>query len=69
MPFEETTQAPRNPNEFLVGHSRQYDDIADAIDSRRPPTVDVSEALLSLALVKAIYRSSELHAPVLIADV
>ena len=44
-------------------------DIAGAIDSGRPPAVDVNEALLSLALVKAIYRSSELHAPVLIDDI
>jgi predicted dehydrogenase len=69
VPFEETTQAPRNPNEFLIGHSRQYDDIANAIDSGRTPAVDVNEALLSLALVKAIYRSSEIHAPVLIDDI
>lgn len=69
VPFAETSAAPRRPDEFLIGHSRQYDDIADAIDLGRKPAVDVNEALLSLELVEAIYRSSELHAPVLIADI
>jgi predicted dehydrogenase len=69
VPFAETSAAPTRTEDFLLGHSRQYDDIADAIESNRSPLVDVNEALLSLALVEAIYRSARSHAPVLVDDV
>lgn len=69
VPFAETSAAPRREEDFLLGHSRQYDDIVNAIDTGRPPIVDVNEALLSLALVEAIYRSARNGAPVLVDDV
>ena len=69
VPFEETAAAPRRDEDFLLGHSRQYDDIAEAIDTGRPPLVDVNEALLSLALVQSIYQSARSKTPVLIDDV
>ncbi len=60
VPIEETTQVPRPPQDGLTGHTRQYDDIVAAIDAGRAPTVDVNEALLSLALVESIYHSARL---------
>lgn len=69
VPFEETSAAQRREEDFLLGHSRQYDDIAEAIQSGLPPLVDVNEALLSLALVESIYRSARSKAPVLVEDV
>jgi predicted dehydrogenase len=60
VPIEETTRVPRPLQDGLTGHTRQYDDVAAAIDAGRAPTVDVNEALLSLALVESIYRSSRL---------
>lgn len=69
VPVAETSAAPRRDEDFLLGHSRQYDDIANAIDTGRRPVVDVNEALLSLALVESIYRSARSKAPVLVDDV
>jgi predicted dehydrogenase len=69
VPFSETAAAPARSEDFLLGHSRQYDDIADAIETNRQPLVDVNEALLSLALVEAIYRSARGHAPALVDDI
>jgi predicted dehydrogenase len=69
VPFAETSAAPTRAEDFLLGHSRQYDDIAAAIETGRAPLVDVNEALLSLALVEAIYRSARSGAPVLVDDV
>lgn len=66
---EETTAVPRPEDAFLVGHRRQYDSIAASIDSGTPQSVDVGEALLSLALVRAIYLSSTLGERILFDDV
>lgn len=65
----ELRSSPRAADFFVTGHLRQYDDIADAITRKRPPLVTVDEALLSLALVRAIYLSAALGAPVLFDDV
>ena len=54
----ELAGAPGNPNGFVNGHYRQYDDIAAALASGSQPGVTVNEALLSLALVRAIYVSA-----------
>ncbi len=53
-----------NPDGFVAGHSRQYDDISAAIRDGRQPLVTVEEALLSLALVRALYISATLGQPV-----
>ena len=58
--FDETAAAPRRDDAFLVGHRRQYDDIAHSIDTGASPGVGVDEALLSIAVVRAIYLSSTL---------
>ncbi|WP_432875324.1 Gfo/Idh/MocA family protein [Kribbella sp. CA-245084] len=65
----ELRSSPPAEDFFVTGHLRQYDDIADAITNKRPPVVTVNEALLSLALVRAIYLSATLGAPVRFDDV
>jgi predicted dehydrogenase len=65
----ELRSSPRAADFFVTGHLRQYDDIADAITRKRPPLVTVDEALLSLALVRALYLSAALGAPVRFDDV
>ena len=54
---------------FVVGHLRQYDDIVDAIRSKRAPGVRVEDALISLAVVRAVYVSATLGRPVSFDDV
>lgn len=67
--FEETTAAPRQEDAFLAGHRRQYDSIAQSIDTGSAPGVSVRDALLSVALVRAIYLSSTLGRSIVIDDV
>jgi predicted dehydrogenase len=61
--------SPRGADAFVVGHRRQYDDILDAIRSGRAPGVTVADALLSLAVVRAVYLSATLGHEVLVDDV
>ena len=58
--FAETSAAPVRADAFVAGHRRQYDAIARSIDTGVLTSVSVSEAMLSLALVRAIYLSSTL---------
>ena len=69
VPAEHLTTSPKPPDNFIQGHARQYDDIADAIRSSRPPGVTVDEALLSLTLVRSLYLSATLGQPVLFDEV
>lgn len=64
----EVRGAAKAPDSYVTGHVRQYEDIVDAIDSRRPPAVRVEDHLTALAVVTAVYRSAELHQPVRMAD-
>lgn len=66
---DEYANARNQPDGFLLGHLRQYDDIAGAIKDKRPPLVDANEALLSLALVRSLYVSATLGQPVLFDEV
>ncbi|GAB3745800.1 Gfo/Idh/MocA family protein [Microlunatus parietis] len=66
---DEFSGSRNDPNAFLAGHLRQYDDIAAAIKDGSRPLVDTNEALLSLALVRAIYVSATLGQPVAFDDV
>ncbi|WP_010205944.1 Gfo/Idh/MocA family protein [Salinibacterium sp. PAMC 21357] len=66
---EEIFGAPKDEEWFMIGHRRQYEDIVHAIETRSMPSVRVDDALLSLALVDAIYISATRHSPVLFADV
>jgi predicted dehydrogenase len=61
--------AEKAPDAFVVGHLRQYQDVVEAIDGGRPPGGPVDEALLAVAVVKAMYVSATLGQPVVVADV
>lgn len=63
------TSSRNEPDAFLAGHLRQYDDLAAALSDNRPPLVTVDEALLSLALVRSLYVSATLGGPVRFDDV
>lgn len=65
----ETPAGPRSDHDFVLGHRRQYDDIAHAISTGSRPGVTIDDALLSLAFVRAIYVSAALGERVLVADV
>jgi predicted dehydrogenase len=69
VPPEELRGAPKPADGFVVGHLRQYDDVVDAIDGRRPASVRVEDALTALAVVRAIYVSATLGRPVAVDDV
>jgi UDP-N-acetyl-2-amino-2-deoxyglucuronate dehydrogenase len=60
---------PRAADSFVVGHLRQYYDVVDAIENRRPPGVTVADALLALAVVRALYLSQTLGRTVSVAEV
>jgi UDP-N-acetyl-2-amino-2-deoxyglucuronate dehydrogenase len=69
VPAEELRGNPRALDSFIVGHLRQYLDIVAAIHERRLPGVRVDDALLALAVVRALYLSSTLERTVTIAEV
>jgi predicted dehydrogenase len=56
--------APKPADGFVVGHLRQYQDLVEAIDERRPPGVRVADGLLALATVRAVYVAATLGRPV-----
>ncbi|MCX2749380.1 Gfo/Idh/MocA family oxidoreductase [Arthrobacter sp. MI7-26] len=58
-----------DPTVYPAGHVRQYRDIVAAIRAGRPAGVTVQDAVTALATVRALYVSSTLGQPVLIADV
>jgi predicted dehydrogenase len=69
VPPEHVAGAPVPDDVFVQGHRRQYDDIMAAIRERRAPGVGVEDALLSLAVVRALYVSAALGREVAVADV
>jgi predicted dehydrogenase len=69
VPPEELRGAPKSADSFVVGHLRQYHDVVDALDGRRPASVRVDDALTALAVVQAIYVSATLGRPVAVDDV
>lgn len=69
VPGSELRGGDRGPEQFVVGHLRQYEDIVDAIRDHRAPGVTVADAFLSLAVVRAVYLSATLGRPVLFDDV
>ncbi|MBB5872658.1 putative dehydrogenase [Allocatelliglobosispora scoriae] len=64
VPAADLHGAAKPADNFIVGHLRQYDDIVNAIDQGTPSSIGVSDALLALAVVKAIYLSAELAQPI-----
>ncbi len=65
----QTPAGPRGDHDFVLGHRRQYDDVAHAISTGAAPGVTVDDALLSVAFVRAIYVAAALGQRVLVADV
>jgi UDP-N-acetyl-2-amino-2-deoxyglucuronate dehydrogenase len=55
---------PKPADAFVLGHLRQYQDIAAAVQRRRPPGVTVADGLIALATVRSVYLSAVLHRPV-----
>lgn len=66
---DEFANARNQPDAFLLGHLRQYDDITAALRDGRAPLVDADEALLSLTLVRSLYVSATLGQPIAFDDV
>jgi UDP-N-acetyl-2-amino-2-deoxyglucuronate dehydrogenase len=60
---------PKPADPFVVGHLRQYEDVLAAITTGRQPGVTVADAVLALAVVRAVYLSATLGRPVAMADV
>jgi len=66
---EHLYQSPPDPDAFVAGHVRQYEDIVSSIRTGARPAVGVDDAVLALAVVRAVYVSARFGAPVRIADV
>ncbi len=69
VPAGELRGGDRGPDVFVTGHLRQYEDVVDAIIEGRQPGVRVEDALLSLAVVRAIYLSATLGRAVALDEV
>lgn len=69
VPAGELRGAPKAEDSWVVGHARQFEDVVDAIRTGREPGVRVVDALLDLAVVRAVYLSATLGRPVLVEDV
>jgi UDP-N-acetyl-2-amino-2-deoxyglucuronate dehydrogenase len=69
VPAGERYGDPKPSDAFVVGHVRQYRDIAAAIAERRPAMVTVTDGLTALAVVRAVYVSATLHRPVAVAEI
>lgn len=68
-PASDVRGGVKEPDGFIVGHLRQYQDIVDAVRLRRPPAVGADDALVALALVKSMYVAAHLGRPVAVDDV
>ena len=66
---EDVRGGERASDAFVLGHARQYADVVAAIRSRSAPGVTVDDALLSLAVVRALYLSATLRRAVRIEEV
>jgi UDP-N-acetyl-2-amino-2-deoxyglucuronate dehydrogenase len=60
VPSSELRGGDKGHDGMITGHLRQYDDVVAAIRTGRPPGVRVVDALLSLAVVRAVYLSAGL---------
>ena len=66
---EQLRGGPKVPESFVLGHVRQYEDVLRAIREKREPIVRVADAMLALAVVRAMYLSSTLERTVTLAEV
>jgi UDP-N-acetyl-2-amino-2-deoxyglucuronate dehydrogenase len=69
VPVEELSTSAIEPDRFVLGHTRQYADVVEAIATGRPPVVRVADALLTFALTRALYLSATLGRTIGIAEV
>ncbi len=69
VPAGELRGGDRGPDVFINGHLRQYEDVVEAITDGREPAVRVEDALLSLAVVRAVYLSATLGRAVALDEV
>jgi predicted dehydrogenase len=69
VPPEHVKGAAVPADAFAQAHARQYDDIVAAIRDGRAPAVGADDALLSLAVVRALYVSAALGREVAVAEV
>jgi UDP-N-acetyl-2-amino-2-deoxyglucuronate dehydrogenase len=67
VPAAELRGGDRGLDSFVVGHLRQYRDIVDAINEHRSAAVGADDALLAVAVVKAMYVSAHLNGPISVA--
>jgi predicted dehydrogenase len=61
--------APKPDDSFVIGHLRQYHDIAKSIVDGRPPGVGIDDGITALATVLAVYASAALGRPVTLDEV
>jgi UDP-N-acetyl-2-amino-2-deoxyglucuronate dehydrogenase len=66
---EDLRGTPKPADAFVLGHLRQYRDVVDAIENRRPPAVTLADGLTAMAVVRSVYASTALHRPVDVAEV
>ena len=60
----------RKPDDaFVLGHLRQYQDVVEALDERRPPAVSLADGLTAMAIVRAVYLSAHVGRPVDVGEV
>jgi predicted dehydrogenase len=69
VPAEELRGNPKVSDAFVRGHYRQYVDVTEAIRNGRPPGVRVEDAVLALAVIRALYVSATLGRPIAVSDV
>jgi UDP-N-acetyl-2-amino-2-deoxyglucuronate dehydrogenase len=69
VPAQERYGAAKPDDVFVVGHLRQYEDIAKAIEDGVPAGVRIDDGLTALAVVIAVYASAALGRPVTLDEV
>jgi UDP-N-acetyl-2-amino-2-deoxyglucuronate dehydrogenase len=69
VPASELRGAQKPPDNFVLGHLRQYQDVVDALDGGRAPGVSLRDGLTAMAMVRAVYLSSTLHKPINVGEV
>ncbi|HEY2670565.1 MAG TPA: Gfo/Idh/MocA family oxidoreductase [Rugosimonospora sp.] len=69
VPAADRFGAHKPDDSFVVGHLRQYEDVARAIENGGRPAVRIDDGITVLATVLAMYASATLHRPVTLDEV
>jgi UDP-N-acetyl-2-amino-2-deoxyglucuronate dehydrogenase len=69
VPPQERYGAAKPDDVFVLGHLRQYEDIAKAIEDVVPAGVRIDDGLTALAVVIAVYASAALGRPISLDEV